>query len=267
MNLIALIILIPNVAPPSRVVPLPQAHAHNDYAHRRPLHDALDHGFTSVEADIFRVGTELLVGHFRLELRPDRTLQRLYLDPLRRRVRENGGTVYPGSKLPFYLLIDLKTEGKSTYDILDKLLAEYGDMLSHFREGRFFPGAVTVVISGNTPREIIAKQNLRYAAIDGRPGDLDSDEPSHLIPMISSSWGSLFRWRGEGAMPGLERDKLRAYVDKTHKRGRIVRFWATPEKPELWRELRSAGVDLINTDQLPRLRDFLLGESGDTIAR
>ena len=27
-------------------------HAHNDYTHHRPLFDALDHGFASVEADI-----------------------------------------------------------------------------------------------------------------------------------------------------------------------------------------------------------------------
>ena len=36
-----------------QVVPLPNAHAHNDYEHKRPLFDALDHGFCSVEADVF----------------------------------------------------------------------------------------------------------------------------------------------------------------------------------------------------------------------
>ena len=33
--------------------PLGQAHAHNDYYHKRPLLDALSHGFCSVEADVF----------------------------------------------------------------------------------------------------------------------------------------------------------------------------------------------------------------------
>ena len=32
--------------------PLTQAHAHNDYEHDRLLLDALEHGFTSVEADV-----------------------------------------------------------------------------------------------------------------------------------------------------------------------------------------------------------------------
>src|SRR5262245_58578952 len=35
--------------------PLRQAHAHNDYEHPRPLFDALDQGFCSVEADIYLV--------------------------------------------------------------------------------------------------------------------------------------------------------------------------------------------------------------------
>src|SRR5688500_5242918 len=39
---------------------LPHAHAHNDYLHDRPLLDALDHGFNSVEADIFLVDGQLL---------------------------------------------------------------------------------------------------------------------------------------------------------------------------------------------------------------
>ena len=47
----------------SEVEPLAQAHAHNDYEHPRPLLDALDHGFTSVEADVWLVDGELLVAH------------------------------------------------------------------------------------------------------------------------------------------------------------------------------------------------------------
>ena len=68
-------------------VPLPQAHAHNDYHHPRPLLDALDHGFCGVEADIFLVDGELLVGHDRTELKPERTLESLYL-----RYTDTGGS-------------------------------------------------------------------------------------------------------------------------------------------------------------------------------
>src|SRR5688500_17684262 len=46
-----------------QVVPLERAHAHNDYEHERPLYDALDHGFKSVEADIWLIDGELVVSH------------------------------------------------------------------------------------------------------------------------------------------------------------------------------------------------------------
>jgi hypothetical protein len=44
--------------------------------------------------------------------------------------------------------------------------------------------------------------------------------------------------------------------------GRVVRFWATPENEAVWTQLRSAGVDLINTDHLDRLAAFLSTEPG-----
>src|SRR5215475_7710089 len=74
--------------------PLVRVHAHNDYEHKRPLFDALDHGFCSVEADIYLVDGALLVAHDRDQVKPERTLQALYLDPLRERVKTNGGRVY-----------------------------------------------------------------------------------------------------------------------------------------------------------------------------
>src|SRR3954469_3522630 len=76
------------------IVPLPNAHAHNDYEHARPLLDALDHGFTSVEADVYTIRGVLLVGHDREALTPERTLEKLYLVPLAERVQENHGHVY-----------------------------------------------------------------------------------------------------------------------------------------------------------------------------
>src|ERR1044071_5134266 len=87
--------------------PLVRAHSHNDYEHARPLFDALEHGFGSIEADIWLMNGRLLVAHERGGIRPERTLQSLYLDPLRGRVQRNGGRLYAGG-LPATLLIDVK---------------------------------------------------------------------------------------------------------------------------------------------------------------
>src|SRR5262245_55861246 len=116
----------------AQVKPQIQAHAHNDYAHSRPLLDALEHGFCSVEADIHLVEGELLVAHDRDHVRPGRTLQALYLDPLRERARKNGGKVFPAGP-GLILLIDIKSEADPTYEVLRRVLSRYSELLTAFR--------------------------------------------------------------------------------------------------------------------------------------
>lgn len=243
--------------PPSREArPLARAHAHNDYRHDRPLLDALDHGFCSVEADIFLVGGELLVGHGRSELRKGRTIEKLYLKPLAERARKNGGRVYKDGP-PFTLLVDIKTDGAAVYVELDKLLERYSDVISGTIDGKHRAAAINVIVSGDRPKAEIAADKTRFCGIDGRLSDLDSKQSADLLPLISDRWTSHFKWRGKGPMPAAEKKKLHEIVEKAHARGRRVRFWATPESPALWKELSAAGVDMINTDRLAELQKFL----------
>lgn len=238
------------------VAPLAQAHAHNDYLHKRPLLDALDNGFTSVEADIFLVDGKLLVAHAVRQQKPERTLEALYLDPLRERIKANGGSVYGDGK-PFHLLVDLKSAGVPTYRALAEVLARYADLLSVVRNGKLDPKALSVTVSGDRPRELMAAESVRYAGYDGRVSDLDSAEPADFMPLVSDSWGSQFRWRGQGPLGDAERAKLLELVSKAHAKGRKIRFWAAPDRSDAWRELHAAGVDLINTDDLEGLARFL----------
>ncbi|MFF9016800.1 phosphatidylinositol-specific phospholipase C/glycerophosphodiester phosphodiesterase family protein [Streptomyces sp. NPDC014870] len=248
-----------------RVRPLPQAHAHNDYLHPRPLRDALAHGFTSVEADIFLVDGELLVAHEPAELDPSRTLRSLYLDPLFARVRANHGAVHPGYRHPVQLLIDIKTDGVAAYQELHRQLRPYRRMLSTYAAGHVRLGAVTPVVSGDrAARAPMEAQAFRHAFYDGRLDDLAAaaPAPASFIPLISSNWTHSFGWTGTGAFPAEERDRLRSIVRTAHARGQRVRFWATPDAPgpardAVWSELRAARVDHINTDDLAGLRAFL----------
>ncbi|GAA3993514.1 phosphatidylinositol-specific phospholipase C/glycerophosphodiester phosphodiesterase family protein [Allokutzneria multivorans] len=256
----------PSIAAP-RVKPLPQAHAHNDYEHKRPLFDALDNGFTSVEADIYLVKGALLVGHDVGDLRPDRTLQSLYLEPLRKRVLDNGGKVHPGRPGLFQLLIDLKNTGAATYAELDKVLRSprYAFMFSQYIAGKVVHSAVDVVVSGDRPRELMSGQRHRFAFYDGRmtdPADLGPGSDAKLAALVSDNWTKLFTWNGAGQMPTAEKAKLRNIVAKAHEAGQRVRFWATPDAPgpqreAVWRELVTFGVDHLNTDDLSGLRAFL----------
>ncbi|MBL7255722.1 phosphatidylinositol-specific phospholipase C/glycerophosphodiester phosphodiesterase family protein [Paractinoplanes lichenicola] len=244
------------------VRPLARAHAHNDYEHERPLADALSHGFTSVEADIYLVDGELLVAHDLEDVVPGRTLQSLYLDPLVKRVRANHGRVYRGSDISLQLLVDIKNTGAATYTELDRVLRRYKSILSTYARGKVAKDAVTVVVSGDRPRELMQAQTRRYAFYDGRAADLNSGAPASFIPLISDNWTNLFTWQGVGEFPAAERAKLRAFVRDAHANRQRVRFWATPDvagpaRDALWRELVAADVDHINTDDLAGLESFL----------
>lgn len=240
--------------------PLIHAHAHNDYEHARPLLDALDHGFCGVEADIYLVDGQLLVAHDHNQVKPARTLQALYLDPLRERVKQNGGRVFPNGP-EFSLLIDLKSDWQTIYPVLRAVLTNYADVLTTFREGVKQTNAVTIVISGSRAKEMFAGETTRHAGYDGLLTDLDSTEPATLIPWVSADWKKQFTWRGDGAMPEAEQKKLGEIVAKAHARGRRVRFWGAPDNENFWRAMRAADVDLINTDNLAGLEKFLQNEA------
>lgn len=235
--------------------PLTQAHAHNDYEHARPLLDALDRGFGSIEADVWLVEGRLLVAHDLKNVKPERTLSALYLDPLRERAAKNAGRVYRDGP-PVVLLVDVKSEAAATYAALQEVLKDYAAMLTTFRGAVVEERAVTVILSGNRATKEIAAQPRRWVAVDGRSGDLETNPPVTLVPLISDNWQKLFQWRWSGEMPAEERAKLEAFVARAHAQGRKVRFWNTPDRPEAWRLLRDAKVDVIGTDDLGGLAKF-----------
>jgi Glycerophosphoryl diester phosphodiesterase family len=237
--------------------PLTRVHAHNDYEHKRPLLDALDCGFCSVEADIYLVDGQLLVAHERKQVKPERTLQSLYLDPLRARVKENGGRVYAGGP-ECVLLIDIKGRWQETYPVLREVLKRYADIISTFSDGKKETRAILAIITGDRSKEMFAGETVRYAAYDGELADLDAGVSADLIPWISSNWSQSFKWRGLGEIPEVEKSKLKEIVAKAHAGNRRVRFWGSPDQPVFWREMLDDGVDLINTDDLPGAQKFLL---------
>lgn len=226
----------------------PKGHSHNDYYRERPLLDAYAADMVSVEADVFLVDGELLVGHDRDELTPERTLEALYLGPLRPLYEE----VETESLI---LLVDIKDDGEASWRALRELLAEeYRDLLATDE-----PGPVRVVISGNRPIDLILEDEEHLTSLDGRIEDLERYRhlPYYQMPLVSASWWSQFQWNGMGVFPVEEREKLGSLVEQVQGQGRKLRFWAHPDVPTVWDELYGANVDLINTDRPAALGEFL----------
>jgi hypothetical protein len=234
---------------------LTRAHAHNDYAHAHPLRDALDQGFCSVEADIFLKEGKLLVAHEAGKTSPQKTLQSLYLDPLRSRVQKNHGHVFPNGP-EFTLLVDLKEDWRTIYPALHSVLTNYADILTTFQGDVKHTNAILVIISGNRDLKMFAEESTRYAAYDGDLSNLEQNQPATLVPWISINWQTQFSWNGQGAMSEMEAAKLRAFVTRAHAGHSRLRFWGAPDNLTAWKVLSAASVDLINTDDLAGVQNF-----------
>jgi hypothetical protein len=258
----------------AEIVPLINAHAHNDYEHTHPLFDALSHGFCSVEADIHLVDGKLLVAHNLRDTRPEKTLEAMYLEPLRKLAKEHNGKIY-GSEPRFFLLIDLKSDFSKIYPVLRNVLEGYSDIVTTFeptdikvhhtgkpewsyRSNTAHKKAVTVVLTGNAQSATLPNEKVRFAGIDGHLDRLPNRKRDDPVLWISENWKSFFHWNGKGTISPEERAKLQGYAEQAHAKGKLIRFWNAPENATFWAEMERDGVDLLNTDDLAGLENFLL---------
>jgi hypothetical protein len=239
----------------AQVQPLPKAHAHNDYLHTRPLLDALSHGFTSIEADIHLINNELYVVHDKPEtVKGLHTLKDLYLEPLRKHIKQHKGYVYNQYTSPVYLMIDIKTDAQATYAVLKKQLASYKDIIYSAANPN---GRVQVVLSGNRPVEEVKNEPAALVSIDGRPEDLPAEYPAAFMPVISQNYYKIIRWNGQGSISQEEKLILEKLAQAVHSQGKKLRLWASPENENVWQVLLDAGVDFVNTDKLQELQSFM----------
>ncbi len=241
--------------------PILSGHSHNDYLQQRPLWEAISYAFASIEVDIHLVDGALLVGHDDDDLDVTKTLQSLYLDPLREHVREHNNRVYP-SPHSLVLLIDIKSEARSSYEALRGVLSQYSEMLTTYSEASVQPGAIAVIVSGNRPRELMMNEVVRFATYDGRVADLNAEVPANFISLISDNWENHFEWRGLGSLSDRDRVQLAQIVEAAHRSGYRLRFWNTPSPEnrsleDVWGQLLNAGVDVMNIDDLKAYRDFV----------
>lgn len=241
-----------------QTIPLLHAHSHNDYKHEHPLFDALDSGFTGIEADIFLIHKKIIVSHLRPTFKKKKTLENLYLKPLSERIHKNDETIFPSNKQPVILLIDIKTNASKTYLALKPLFEKYKDILTSFEKNKIETRAVTIILSGNKPYEDLGDSTIRYAFIDESLLGLEKNHPNTLCWMASTKYSKVLDWKGNKNIPAEEKQKLIKFISTAHQQGKIVRLWACPENEKVWKELLDCGVDLISTDKIQDLKKFLL---------
>lgn len=249
---ISFFFLVPAEAQKLKYTPEKNVHSHNDYMQNVPFYTAYSARCASIEADVFLRNGELLVAHEEKDIKSDRTLKALYLDPIKKEMTLNDGCGYPGGN-GFQLMVDFKDDTKATLQVLVKQLLEYKECFDDINN----PAAVRVVISGYvlSPDELKNYPSIIY--FDGFPNFSYTEEQSKRIPQISLSFEDLSSWNGVGNMTTADYKKVKTVVDSIHATGKKVRFWGTPDTEDAWREFMKLGVDLINTDQPARISRFL----------
>lgn len=222
-------------------------HSHNDYEKPEPFYNAYKHRAASIEADIFAKEGRLLVAHALEEIDLQRTLDKLYLDPLQEMIGKNGGHPYEDAR-PLVLLIDLKSKGSETMDEFLTHLTRYPSLVSC--------SSLKIVISGDVPDTSRWSQYPSYILFDGRPNVQYNEKSLKRIWMISDSFGRYVKTTSEGAIAP-DTPKIVSVIGEAQRKGKLFRFWGTPDTEEMWEKLLSWGVDLISTDNVDELSAFL----------
>ncbi|WP_008584579.1 phosphatidylinositol-specific phospholipase C/glycerophosphodiester phosphodiesterase family protein [Niabella soli] len=232
-----------------KIYTVQNAHSHNDYEQKRPFWLAYEHRFGSIEADVFLRPNELLVAHNEKEIRPDRTLRSLYLDPLKSMILKNKGAVYPDPKRQLVLLIDCKIDGVATVAEIIRELKAYPDIINNKR--------VRIVITGNQP----SKDSLfTYPSFIWFDGDLTYNYTKKnlaRVALFSANFRDYSKWDGTGTLDAASKLVLEREIAKARRAGKTVRFWGAPDTPNAWKTFEALGVGYINTDKIAELTEFV----------
>ncbi|SFO25718.1 alkaline phosphatase [Chitinophaga sp. YR627] len=225
------------------------AHSHNDYEHPIPFLTAYFRHYGSIEADVFERNGQLFTAHTEEAIRPERTLEKLYLNPLREQIKKNGGTAYKDSKDTLQLMIDFKTTGVPTIKALIKILDRYPDITKN--------PTVVVTISGDQPELALWAQYPDYIHFDGKRGFTYTAAQEKRIPMYSVDIKQFTNWNGKGVIVKEERAKIQQWVDSVHQAGKKVRFWGMADNVNTWKTQMNMGADYLGTDLVEDMATFL----------
>jgi alkaline phosphatase len=232
-------------------VTVSRIHAHNDYQKIIPFYEAYRLGVRSIEVDIFLADNELYVGHDLDDVQKKNTLDSLYLRPLQKITQQKSSLRNQKSGDALQLLVDIKSDGEKTLDFLVRKLDSYPPEVFVKNEG------IKIVISGNVPPASTWQRYPSYISFDGRPETSYSAEQIKRVAMISDDFSKYTTWNGKGLIPKTERERLDALIASVHRRGKKIRFWATPDQINAWKILLAMDVDFLGTDYVSLLRDYI----------
>ena len=200
-------------------------HSHNDYNRHPPLFRALRYGAESIEVDVYERRGQVCVAHAPWGVRRGRTLEKIYLDPLRRILAVNGSSVYANGK-PVVLYLDFKERPEKVFPALNLILERYRPMFAVFSDtGMVREGPLHVLVEHR---------------IDG-----------------NDIYGHAARGAGDGPGVRMAFDKHSRVKGRILPSGAPYRIYGAPDRRGYWRRQMEAGVGYLHTNRLKAARKFL----------
>jgi alkaline phosphatase len=228
------------------------AHSHNDYENVVPFRTAYDNHFGSIEADIWAVDGDLFVAHNRGDIRKERTLDALYLEPAVKLFRQNGGKAWADNTATFQLLIDIKTPVEPALSILiDKLLKNQ----EVFRPDKN-KNSIHIVITGNRPDLSDFQTYPDFILFDGILDSLYTSGELDRVALFSENIRKFTSWNGEGKINPEDSIRLMKVINSVHALNKKIRFWNAPDDVNAWNTFTRMGIDFINTDHIEKLAGY-----------
>ncbi len=222
------------------------AHSHNDYKNSIPFYRAYNAGFGSIEADVFALNGQLMVAHDEKEITPSRSLKLMYIDPLVIKLKND-------TARKLRLLIEIKKDYKVTLPLVItelKPLSKYFSYPGH-------AGRLSIVMTGKVPPGAVM---LNYPAWLNFDVDHITDFTSQQltkIALVSVPFSRYSKWKGAGEIDQQSVNRLTGIIDSVHAAGKKIRFWDEPDTKTCWAELIRLNTDVIGTDHINELANFL----------
>ncbi|KAF9774813.1 hypothetical protein IL306_007143, partial [Fusarium sp. DS 682] len=178
------------------------------------------------------------------------------------------------------LLVDLKTAGPETFDVLDAQLQPLRDLgyLTYWNGTARVIRPLTIVGTGNTPFESVMAMSSTHRDIFwdaklenlvAKEDDFSTNPPTYKFNQSNSYFAStrfqnaiLYRSNFERVLKApasRELDMSLTQIEQAKARGLLARYWDTPSKPPnvreiAWRVLIDNGIGILNMDDMGLVR-------------
>jgi hypothetical protein len=248
---------------------LPCGHSHNDYLQKRPLYEAVELGYGSIEIDICLTGKkELKVAHIPWFLSGKKEVDELYFAPIVKMIEEKDARFTYSKEFPLNLLIDFKKNADSTYKYLKPVLIKYAKYITRYKNGTVIYQAPLVInITGNQPWKALMADSITYALMDGpiwltdsgiqHKGfkDIDTNRLKYM-GRVANDWQSLMAFKKHFKTEEDFFSSVKSNLQQYHQHGLTTRFHGVPNNEKAWAFIDQCGAYWFNVDELKRFKDF-----------